>query len=370
MQLAQAIDAWSDAHQASLSASTRRDIGAIRDAVVEIGRGDLPHRAVDAGARQEIIAAATESCHLSERAIGEFLSVVLEWATAQAPPQPRDPAAAPRGAFQTHIAKDDDEFEDWGIDDPEDDEDWDEDDLDDEEADDDLDDDEDWDDDDDDDSDDDQDWDDEEDDDDWDDEEDPNDDDDEDWDDDLDDDWDDEEDPDADDDDDLEDDDSDDDQDWDDEEDDDLDDLHDDEEWEDDADDTEGALADFEDELEEIALGTGDLSDDHDWVGYLAGAEDDTAVLPPENEPAVAPADRAAASSFFQAIESSPAPGEPPVAVSAEPSASTPAGGAFSAASEGGGKASRGSIDWITVAYFSVAAICFALVIYFYVTSR
>ena len=42
MQLAQAIDAWVDAHKASLSASTRRDIAAIRTVVVAIGLGGLP----------------------------------------------------------------------------------------------------------------------------------------------------------------------------------------------------------------------------------------------------------------------------------------------------------------------------------------
>lgn len=281
MQLAQAIDAWGQAHLASLSVSTQRDIGAIRAAVVSVGWDELPCTDVDKGVRREIVDAAIENCSLSERAIDEFLSVVLRWTREFAPPEPIEDGLGPRGAFRQPSPEDDEV----GRDDDPDDIAW----IDegDDAADDDADDDED-------------------------------------------------------------------------EPDDEID-------W-----DLAGDLGEDDDR-------DGDDRHDDDWVGYLAGSDDgeDAVRILPENEPDLTPADKAAASSFFDAIGSSPAVGDADaiVVLDAGPEAApdtpppAPAGGVFSAASEGAGAPSRKSIDWITVAYFTVAAICFALVIYFYLSS-
>ena len=47
---------------------------------------------------------------------------------------------------------------------------------------------------------------------------------------------------------------------------------------------------------------------------------------------------------------------------------SAKAGGVFSSAASEVSGPPKGKIDWITVAYFSVAALCFGAVIYFYLT--
>ncbi len=120
-----------------------------------------------------------------------------------------------------------------------------------------------------------------------------------------------------------------------------------------------------------------DQKTDHepeDWVGYLSTAQDGDGFtgLAPENETAEERVqENAAASSFFKALGSSPPVDEDdePVLVIENEAATKDATGIFSAAAEQVPQNRTSGIDWITVAYFAVAAICFALVIYFYLTS-
>jgi len=120
-----------------------------------------------------------------------------------------------------------------------------------------------------------------------------------------------------------------------------------------------------------------DTKTDHepeDWVGYLSTAQDGDGFtgLAPENETAdESVQEKAAASSFFKALGSSPPVDEDdePVLVIENEAATKDATGIFSAAAEQVPQNRTSGIDWITVAYFAVAAICFALVIYFYLTS-
>jgi len=120
-----------------------------------------------------------------------------------------------------------------------------------------------------------------------------------------------------------------------------------------------------------------DTKTDHepeDWVGYLSTAQDGDGFtgLAPENETAdESVQEKAAASSFFKALGSSPPVDEDdePVLVIENEAATKDATGIFSAAAEQVPQNRTSGIDWITVVYFAVAAICFALVIYFYLTS-
>ena len=120
-----------------------------------------------------------------------------------------------------------------------------------------------------------------------------------------------------------------------------------------------------------------DQKTDHepeDWVGYLSTAQDGDGFtgLAPENETAdEGVQEKAAASSFFKALGSSPPVDEDdePVLVIENEAATKDATGIFSAAAEQVPQNRTSGIDWITVVYFAVAAICFALVIYFYLTS-
>ena len=122
-----------------------------------------------------------------------------------------------------------------------------------------------------------------------------------------------------------------------------------------------------------------DTKTDHepeDWVGYLSTAQDGDGFtgLAPENETAEEGVqENAAASSFFKALGSSSPVDEDeddePVLVIENEAATKDSTGIFSAAAEQVPQNQTSGIDWITVAYFAVAAICFALVIYFYLTS-
>ena len=122
-----------------------------------------------------------------------------------------------------------------------------------------------------------------------------------------------------------------------------------------------------------------DQKTDHepeDWVGYLSTAQDGDGFtgLAPENETAEERVqENAAASSFFKALGSSSPVDEneddEPVLVIENEAATKDSTGIFSAAAEQVPQNQTSGIDWITVAYFAVAAICFALVIYFYLTS-
>jgi hypothetical protein len=273
MQLAQAMDAWVDAHGASLSVSTQRDIEHIRAAVVEVGWHELPHDEVDREVREDVIDEATREGTLGGSAITEFFGVVLAWADAEeANRGGDDDGLGPTGAF--HDQDDDDES------------DADESDDNDEPAD--------------------------------------------------------ESESKSE---------SDDDDDYD-----DYDDYEESDDDDDDDDDDESADHDPE-----------------DWVGYLGTAQDgdDFTGLPPENE-ADADTETAAASSFFNAIDSSTPTDDEPVVVIEEEDSSSPEtnGGVFSTAAEHIPPKPATGIDWITVAYFAVAAICFALVIYFYLSSN
>ncbi len=303
MQLAQAIDAWVEAHGPSLSASTQRDIADIRVSVVEVGWAELLCSDLDQDAREDILDEATDYGTLGRSAINEFLNLVLSFAESQTDKdQPED---------------DDKDVDD---DDVDDDKDVDDDDVD--------------------------------------------------QDDDEDVDQDEDEDVDQDDDKDVDDDDVDQDED---EDDDDDDDDEDEDEDEDDVDDAYDDDYEDEDEIDH---------DPEDWVGYLTGANGGETVeaLRPENEPAdviLAGNDEVAASSFFDAIGAS-TPAEDTEAVVVLDATTddddidddaTTRGGVFSAAAEHIPSRRASGVDWITVAYFSVAAICFALVIYFYLSS-
>ena len=122
-----------------------------------------------------------------------------------------------------------------------------------------------------------------------------------------------------------------------------------------------------------------DQKTDHepeDWVSYLSTAQDGDGFtgLAPENETAEERVqENAAASSFFKALGSSSPVDEDeddePVLVIENEAATKDSTGIFSAAAEQVPQNQTSGIDWITVAYFAVAAICFALVIYFYLTS-
>jgi len=150
-----------------------------------------------------------------------------------------------------------------------------------------------------------------------------------------------------------------------------------DDEYDDDQSDDDDESDDYESDDNGAEEGDDDEEEsvDHDpedWVGYLSTAQDgdDFTGLPPENE-ADAETETAAASSFFSAIDSSPpADDEAVVVVEEDDSSSEIKGGVFSAAADHIPPKPASGIDWITVAYFAVAAICFALVIYFYLSSN
>ncbi|MGK0226460.1 MAG: hypothetical protein ACI8XD_001276 [Thermoproteota archaeon] len=270
MQLAQAIDAWVDAHGASLSALTRRDIEHIQAAVIEVGWHELPHDEVDREVREDIIDEATRTGTLGGSAITEFLGVVVGWAgEKEAKPRGDEEALVPTGARHAQDESDDDESDD-----------------------------------------------------------------------------------------------------------DDHDDEYDDDHDDDDDDDSEYEYeSDDEYEYDDDGYDDDGYDDDHDpedWVGYLSTAQDgdDFTGLPPENETA-ADTETAAASSFFNAIDSStPADDDLVVVNKQDDSSPETTGGVFSAAAEHVQRKPLSGIDWITVAYFTVAAICFALVIYFYLSSK
>ena len=172
-----------------------------------------------------------------------------------------------------------------------------------------------------------------------------------------------------------------DDDDYDDDDDDDVDDDDYDYDDDDDNDDDDDVDDDDYDDDDDVDEEVSEPVDPDDWVGYLGTAQDgdDFTGLSPENESPLpvdddAPADEeAAASSFFNAIDSSTpldeqdSDTEPVVIV--EDATPDKKGGVFSAAAEEVPRAPASGIDWITVAYFAVAAVCFALVIYFYLTS-
>ena len=301
MQLAQAIDAWVDAHGASLSALTRRDIEHIQAAVIEVGWHEVPHDEVDREVREDIIDEATRTGTLGGSAITEFLGVVVGWAgEKEAKPRGDEEALVPTGARHAQDESDDDESDD---DDDDDDDEYDDDHNDDE----------------------------------------------------YDDDNNDESEYESDDD-----------------HDDEYDDDDDDSEYEsdDEYDDDDESDDDHDDEYDDDGY-----DDDHhpeDWVGYLSTAQDgdDFTGLPPENE-ADTDTETAAASSFFNAIDSStPADDDLVVVNKQDDSSPETTGGVFSAAAEHVQRKPLSGIDWITVAYFTVAAICFALVIYFYLSSK
>lgn len=208
MQLAQAIDAWVDAHGTNFSVSTLRDIEHIRAAAVEVGAHQLPHHELDRDVLNDSIVKATHAGTLAESAITEFLGFVLDWANAQ--------------------------------------------------------------------------------------------------------------------------------------------------------------------EVKEG--GDGDAPIDHDlqdWVGYLSTAQDgdEFTGLPPENEIDIG-TETVAAGAFFNAIASSPPGNDELVIIEEGDNNPEPKGGVFSAAAEPIPPNPKTGIDWVTTAYFVVAAICFALVIYFYLSSN
>lgn len=241
MQLAQAIDAWVEAHGPSLSASTQRDIADIRVSVIEVGWAELPCSELDQDVRDDILDEATNYGTLGRSAINEFLNLVVSFAESQIDKdQPED-----EGEF--------------------------------------------------------------------------------------------------------------------------VDDDYDDDYEDDEADEADEAEAVEDEEIDH---------DPEDWVGYLTGANSGEMVeaLRPENEPAdivLAGDDEAAASSFFDAIGASTPAGDTEAAVVLDDTTDddTTQGGVFSAAAEHTPPKAASGVDWITVAYFSVAAICFALVIYFYLSS-
>jgi len=232
MQLAQAIDAWVDAHGTNFSVSTLRDIEHIRATAVEVCAHQLPHHELDRDVLNDIIVKATHAGTLAESAITEFLGFVLDWANAQEVKAGGDgDGLGPTGAFHVRDASDD-ESESGDGDDP------------------------------------------------------------------------------------------------------------------------------IDPDLE-------------DWVGYLSTAQDgdDFTGLPPENEIDTG-TETVAAGAFFNAIGSSTPANNELVIIEEGDNSPEPKGGVFSAAAEPIPLNPKTGIDWVTAAYFVVAVICFALVIYFYLSSN
>ena len=84
MQLSEAIDGWLAAHSAGLSGSTRRDIADIAASADRCGYGwmeciDVRERHID-----EIVADADARSSLNASAIAQFLDIAVEWAVTQA----------------------------------------------------------------------------------------------------------------------------------------------------------------------------------------------------------------------------------------------------------------------------------------------
>lgn len=93
MQLGQAIDAWVDVHGANLSASTRRDITKIAESVESSGWAEAPCTVVDAGLINDVIRNASNTT-LTGTAISEFLNVVVQWDGVQAKETAAPPATS------------------------------------------------------------------------------------------------------------------------------------------------------------------------------------------------------------------------------------------------------------------------------------
>ena len=84
MQLSEAIDGWLAAHSAGLSMSTRRDIADIAASADRCGYAWMDCIDVRERHRTEIVADADAHSSLNASAIGQFLEIAVEWALTQA----------------------------------------------------------------------------------------------------------------------------------------------------------------------------------------------------------------------------------------------------------------------------------------------
>lgn len=82
MELADAIEAWTETHGRGLSPETLTEISGIKFAVIDAGKGGIDCSALEAGGVQAVVDAA-EYSDLSDAAISEFLSIVCAWAAPQ-----------------------------------------------------------------------------------------------------------------------------------------------------------------------------------------------------------------------------------------------------------------------------------------------
>ena len=83
MRLDKAIVAWLKAHESSLSASTQRDVSSIAAAVDASGWSGLDCSDVERDIRKDIATYADQVGNLDSAAVNEFLEVVLQWRTSQ-----------------------------------------------------------------------------------------------------------------------------------------------------------------------------------------------------------------------------------------------------------------------------------------------
>ena len=85
MQLGHAVEGWIAAHDHALSPSTRQDIERIGTAIEDAGHASLPLSAVGEPHRRAIIAIAESRTSLSRAAIDEFLTIAVDWVRTAAP---------------------------------------------------------------------------------------------------------------------------------------------------------------------------------------------------------------------------------------------------------------------------------------------
>ena len=101
MQLSEAIDGWLAAHSAGLSTSTRRDITDIAASADRRGFGWMDCIDVRDKHIGQIVAEADAGSSLNAQAIRQFLEITVEWALTQTEAPTSTPSNAPRGgAFQ------------------------------------------------------------------------------------------------------------------------------------------------------------------------------------------------------------------------------------------------------------------------------
>jgi len=136
-----------------------------------------------------------------------------------------------------------------------------------------------------------------------------------------------------------------------------------------DDDDSDRNDQDYEDDFDGDDSDRNDSDDDFDGDDFDG---DDSDRNDDEHRGNAADGQDKAASSFFDTISATTAMDDndsSSVMAEPDPAMASSSGGVFSEAAEQVQPKPKSGTDWITVAYFTVAAVCFALVIYFYITS-